>query len=60
LSFRVQDIERKIGAGLIEEIVEVAEGELKLVETMQKSKVWEDLEDKAPEGQWTYFERKSA
>lgn len=35
---RVHTLEQQIGAGLIEEIVEVAEGELQLIETMEKSK----------------------
>ncbi|CAH0050026.1 unnamed protein product [Clonostachys solani] len=54
---QVHELEQKIGAGLIEEIIEVAEGELQLIDTMEKSKVWEDLEEKPVEGQWTYFER---
>lgn len=72
-------METKIGAGLIEEVIQVAEGELKLVDVMTQAKVyvlsslihflptlltaiirWEDLEEKPVEGQWTYFERKSA
>jgi NADH dehydrogenase (ubiquinone) 1 alpha subcomplex subunit 5 len=36
---RVHELEQKIGAGLIEEVIQVAEGELKLVETMEKTKV---------------------
>ena len=36
---RVSEIEQKIGGGLIEEVIKVAEGELKLVETMLESKV---------------------
>lgn len=36
---RVSELEHKIGAGLIEEVIEVAEGELKLVDTMLKAKV---------------------
>jgi NADH dehydrogenase (ubiquinone) 1 alpha subcomplex subunit 5 len=39
LGFRVHEIENKIGAGLIEEVIQVAEGELELVDTMEKSKV---------------------
>jgi NADH dehydrogenase (ubiquinone) 1 alpha subcomplex subunit 5 len=31
-------VENKIGAGLIEEVIVVAEGELKLVDVMLKSK----------------------
>ncbi|KAH8681503.1 ETC complex I subunit conserved region-domain-containing protein [Xylariales sp. PMI_506] len=54
---QVEEIEQKIGAGLIEEIVEVAESELKLVDVMIEAKVWEPLEEKPAEGQWTYFDR---
>jgi NADH dehydrogenase (ubiquinone) 1 alpha subcomplex subunit 5 len=36
---RIEEIENKIGAGLIEEVIQVAEGELKLVDTMIKAKV---------------------
>ncbi|KAH0543450.1 hypothetical protein FGG08_002215 [Glutinoglossum americanum] len=53
------EIENKIGAGLIEEVIQVAEGELKLVDAMTQSKVWEELEEKPSPGQWTYFERKT-
>ncbi|KAI6093506.1 ETC complex I subunit conserved region-domain-containing protein [Hypoxylon rubiginosum] len=54
---QVEEIENKIGGGLIEEVVQRAENELRLVDIMQESKVWEDLEEKPTEGQWTYFER---
>ncbi|KAF2475695.1 uncharacterized protein BDR25DRAFT_300705 [Lindgomyces ingoldianus] len=54
---QVSDLEAKIGAGLIEEVIQVAEGEHKLVDEMAKSRVWEELVEKAPEGQWSYFER---
>ncbi|WYZ45451.1 hypothetical protein EsH8_VIII_000767 [Colletotrichum jinshuiense] len=59
-SDQISELETKIGAGLIEEVIQVAESELKLVDTMLQAKVWEDLEEKPVEGQWTYFERKSA
>jgi NADH dehydrogenase (ubiquinone) 1 alpha subcomplex subunit 5 len=42
---------------LIEEVVQVAEGEQKLAAVMLESRVWEELEERSPEGQWTYFER---
>ena len=32
-------MESQIGGGLIEEVIQVAEGELRLVETMSESKV---------------------
>jgi len=54
---QIEDIENKIGGGLIEEVIQVAQGELKLVDTMIESKVWESLVEPAPAGQWTYFER---
>ena len=34
---RISELESKIGAGLIEEVIEVAQGELALVDVMQKS-----------------------
>lgn len=57
---QIKELEIKLGAGLIEEVIQVAEGELQLVETMERTKVWEELEEKPVEGQWTYFERKAA
>ncbi|KAF2717353.1 hypothetical protein K431DRAFT_315865 [Polychaeton citri CBS 116435] len=50
-------IENQIGAGLIEEVIQVAEGELKLAGVIGESKAWEDLEEKPQEGQWSYFQR---
>ena len=38
-ALRIQEIEAQIGGGLIEEVIQVAEGELKLVDTMIESKV---------------------
>ncbi|KAJ2972229.1 hypothetical protein NUW58_g9229 [Xylaria curta] len=57
---QVEEIENKIGAGLIEEVVQMAESELKLIDTMYEAKVWERLEEQPPAGQWEYFERKSS
>ena len=37
---RVEEMENQIGGGLIEEVIQVAEGELKLVDEMLKAKVW--------------------
>ncbi|KAF3389050.1 hypothetical protein F1880_003362 [Penicillium rolfsii] len=54
---QVSEIEQKIGAGLIEEIIQVAEAELKLTDELYKARVWEELEEKPAPGQWTYFER---
>lgn len=39
ISIRIDKLEHQIGAGLIEEVIQVAEGEMKLIETMEKSKV---------------------
>lgn len=36
---RIEELETKIGAGLIEEVIGVAEGEAKLVDVMVKAKV---------------------
>ncbi|KAI1110789.1 ETC complex I subunit conserved region-domain-containing protein [Nemania sp. NC0429] len=57
---QVEEIENKIGAGLIEEVVQMAESELKLVDIMYEAKVWESLAEQPPAGQWEYFERKSS
>jgi len=54
---QIHEIEQKIGGGLIEEVVQVAEGELKLVDEMAKAKIWEELTEKPHPGQWVYFER---
>ncbi|KAG9238973.1 NADH-ubiquinone oxidoreductase-like protein 299 kDa subunit [Amylocarpus encephaloides] len=56
-SAQIEEMENKIGAGLIEEVIQVAEGELKLVDVLLKHQVWEDLVEKPVEGQWTYFMR---
>lgn len=50
-------METKIAAGLIEEVINVAQGELELVDTMLENKVWEELEEKPAPEQWTYFPR---
>lgn len=36
---RVEEIENKIGAGLIEEVVQMAESELKLIDVLYEAKV---------------------
>ncbi|KAL8719815.1 MAG: hypothetical protein Q9225_003218 [Loekoesia sp. 1 TL-2023] len=54
---QIAEIEDKIGGGLIEEVIQVAEGENKLVDTMLESRSWEELEEKPPKGQWDYFAR---
>lgn len=37
---RIEEVENKIGAGLIEEVIQVAEGELKLTDVMLQSKAY--------------------
>lgn len=38
---RISNIENQIGAGLIEEVIQVAEGELLLVDVMKKAQVYD-------------------
>ncbi|KAK0325823.1 hypothetical protein LTR82_003362 [Friedmanniomyces endolithicus] len=64
---QIVEIENAIGGGLIEEVIQVAEGESRLVETLAEHKVygpqyllvflWEDLEESPRAGQWAYFAR---
>ncbi|KAK4706036.1 NADH dehydrogenase (ubiquinone) 1 alpha subcomplex subunit 5, partial [Phenoliferia sp. Uapishka_3] len=51
----IQAIEEKLGVGLIEEILGMAEGELKLAAQMVEHKCWEELEVKPEPGQWQGF-----
>jgi NADH dehydrogenase (ubiquinone) 1 alpha subcomplex subunit 5 len=37
MCYRVSELESKLGAGLIEEVIEVAKGELSLIDVIQKS-----------------------
>ncbi|KAL7915591.1 ETC complex I subunit conserved region domain-containing protein [Trichoderma velutinum] len=57
---QVKELEQQLGAGLIEEVIQVAEGELQLIETMEQAQVWDNLDEKPAQGQWTYFERQSS
>ncbi|KAL9023060.1 MAG: hypothetical protein Q9196_007406, partial [Gyalolechia fulgens] len=54
---QIAEIEDQIGGGLIEEVIQVAEGEHQLVDIMLESRPWEELEEKPPKGQWEYFAR---
>ncbi|OCT51363.1 NADH-ubiquinone oxidoreductase [Cladophialophora carrionii] len=54
---QISALETNIGAGLIEEVIAVAEGELLLVDEMLRHQVWDELEEQSPPGQWKYFER---
>lgn len=48
---RISEAETQIGAGLIEEVIQVAEGELSLLQTMVDSKVY------APPERSSHFQR---
>lgn len=48
------EIERKIGDGLCEELIEKAKLEMELIDTMQKYEPWEPLTDKPPANQWKW------
>lgn len=48
----VNAVEKAIGFGQIEEAIEVAQNELKLVHRVSQWKPWEPLIGQAPEGQW--------
>lgn len=54
----VENIENKIGCGLIEEVLIQANEEFELVKKMKEWKVWEGLEEKPLEDQWVYFGKK--
>lgn len=42
----ITQFEEKVGAGIVEELIEDAQGELALVEKMSQFKPWESLEEK--------------
>ncbi|CAN6663735.1 hypothetical protein TRVA0_035S00826 [Trichomonascus vanleenenianus] len=52
-----EQVEQKIGAGLIEEILIQANEELSLIKQMAEAKPWEELIEAPEPGQWEYFER---
>lgn len=54
---QVEEIEARIGEGLIEEVLEVGWGELACAEAMREHQVWKPLEVVPDEGQWVAFER---
>ena len=51
-SNNIGNIEKKINAGQIEEVIVQAQDELSLVEKMASWQSWEPLETVAPQGQW--------
>lgn len=48
------DVERKIGAGLFEEMIEQAKHETILAQTMEEYKAWEKIEEIPDEKQWKW------
>lgn len=54
----VEEIENKIGGGLIEEIIIQANDELSLAKELSELKCWEELEEKPLDDQWVYFGKK--
>lgn len=53
-----ENIENKIGGGLIEEIIIQAHEELGLASDLSLMKCWEELEEKPLDDQWVYFGKK--
>ncbi|CAI5755990.1 unnamed protein product [Candida verbasci] len=53
-----ENIENKIGGGLIEEIIIQAKEELDLAHELSALKCWEELEEKPLDDQWVYFGKK--
>lgn len=53
-----ENIENKIGGGLIEEIIIQAHEELGLANDLSLMKCWEELEEKPLDDQWVYFGKK--
>lgn len=49
-----EDVEKKIGQGLCEEMIEQASQELSLIETMDKYKPWETMAEKPSQDQWKW------
>ncbi len=50
----LQEIERIVGCGQVEELIQQAKTELSLVQRMKTWKPWEPLEEPEPEKQWNY------
>jgi len=55
---QVAELEGKLEAGLIEEVINQAVAEMHLVKKMREEKPWEQLIEEPVKGQWEYFERK--
>merc|ERR1711941_204501 len=50
----IEEAEKKIGMGQIEEVIIQAENELMLARNILEWKSWEPLTEKAPENQWKW------
>uniref|UniRef100_A0A090L3U1 NADH dehydrogenase [ubiquinone] 1 alpha subcomplex subunit 5 n=1 Tax=Strongyloides ratti TaxID=34506 RepID=A0A090L3U1_STRRB len=50
----IQELEKKIGMGQIEEVIEQAEYELQTARAILESKAWEPLVEKPAEEQWRW------
>lgn len=53
-----EEIENKIGGGLIEEVLIQANDELQLAHELAELKCWEELQEKPLDDQWVYFGKK--
>lgn len=49
-----EEIEKRIGGGMCEELIDQAKYELHLVEVMKEYKPWEPLEEKPAANQWKW------
>ncbi|KAF8443392.1 hypothetical protein BGX38DRAFT_1143975 [Terfezia claveryi] len=56
---QVAELEGKLEAGLIEEVIKQGVAEMKLVKEMLEAKPWEPLVEEPVKGQWEYFERRA-
>ncbi|ODV96052.1 hypothetical protein PACTADRAFT_49470 [Pachysolen tannophilus NRRL Y-2460] len=54
----IENIENKIGNGLIEELLVQAYEEYELSNKLAEWKCWEELQEKPLDDQWVYFDRK--
>ncbi|GAA5922701.1 complex I NDUFA5 subunit family protein [Sporobolomyces koalae] len=53
----IEAVEARLASGLIEEVIEQAQGEFALAGKMVEWKAWEELEAPAAPGQWVQFKQ---